>query len=398
MVFDAMRNAQIDLDRIVKRNKRRRKKKYKEKTPRKAQLQNVSRKSHVAVATKKDADCRWGYACRHGRGCWGKHTPTQNEWFDKRADAEAGAQCVHCELGCCRFGESCRGNSAMHPASGGLSERTAAERTATEPTHVVSSGESADVPLKTWHKRRPHRRRRCRPRKGRQAGQATVVPSKPRVVQGRDLLQEVVEVVKQVHAEAGQRLTDNAEAMVSAIRAERRELETCKDDRSSHQTQAGEKEEGWESKVWWCRAMAASGVWERSDVGGVWRMASPDGPEEGMDLEEALVRFGLHPDLCDEVVIEVQGLMVDTYNSQLKQERREAQEAGQQQQEADHGQQLSGSIFDSSAQAHRIPADWCNTSGGAAPEHQPTAVFGIPAETGDISLDFDIPSELMFDF
>ena len=176
------------------------------------------------------------------------------------------------------------------------------------------------------------------------------------------------------------------------------ELETCKDDRSSHQTQAGGKEEGWESKEWWCRAMAASGVWERSDVGSVWRMASPDGPEEGMDLEEALVRFGLHPDLCDEVVIEVQGLMVDAYNSQLKQERREAQEAGQQQQEADHGQQLSGSIFDSSAQAHRIPADWCNTSGGAAPEHQPTAVFGIPAETGDISLDFDIPSELMFDF
>ena len=405
MVFDAMRNAQIDLDRIVKRSKRRRKKKYKEKTTveRTRKIQAVSRKSHVAVATKKDADCQWAHACRHGRGCWGKHTPTQLEWFDKRADAEAGTTCVHCALGCCRFGMSCRGNSAMHPASSELPRRSPAEPTDVPPAEPVLARESEKMPLPTWHKRRPHRRRRCRkraPKSGERGVQPVktpaLVPSSE--VQERDLLQEMVVVVERVHAEAGQRLTASVEATVSALRVEHRGLEALKNGRSSQQTQANETEEGLGSKEWWWRAMASSHAWEQSSACDQWRMVSPDGPEEGMDLEEALVRFGLHPDLCEEIVIEVQGQMVDTYNSQLRRERREAQEAGQQRQEADHGQQLSGSIFGSSAQAHSIPADWCNTSGGAAPEHQPTAVFGIPAEAGDISFDFDIPSELMFDF
>ena len=96
----------------------------------------------------------------------------------------------------------------MHHASSELPRRSPTEPTDVPPAEPVLARESKKVPLPTWHKRRPHRRRRCRkraPKSGKRGVQPVLAPSNE--VQERDLLQEMVVVVERVHTEAGQRLT-----------------------------------------------------------------------------------------------------------------------------------------------------------------------------------------------
>jgi hypothetical protein len=95
-------------------------------------------------------------------------------------------------------------------------------------------------------------------------------------------------------------------------------------------------------------------------------------------LEEALVEFVLHPSLVDDVVVEVQGLMVDAYESQEQLTRQQAQ--------------------DSSA----TPGDNLNivTANTQAPNDTQAAI-NTAQETFNntqASFDFNIPSNFNFDF
>ena len=133
---------------------------------------NVSQKSHVAVATKRDCDCLFEFACRHGLRCWGKHTAEQNAFFTQR-DAlmaqEAQEQCAYCAADCCRFGAGCVGQTAMHPASVGREIALESEGAAAHSAQVVSDSHSHQLVRNSCSRRRPHRKKRCRGRKRRRA-------------------------------------------------------------------------------------------------------------------------------------------------------------------------------------------------------------------------------------
>ena len=380
MVFNAVRQAQVNLARLEEQRRREGRRNQKGPTVRK-----LSKKSHVklAVATKRDGDCKWGWACRHGRHCWGKHNAEQLQWFKEREEAEAGMACVYCELGVCKFGEKCRGQSALHPASPVLCVRACAgEQGRMDERPTVCGG--AEV-LAKQRKRRPHRHRRCRagPRRRRRAKakpHSRVLPMVADPTQSGSCLEDIAGTVRAEFTAAGKRVTASVQDALTELRVEGRELEVANSQQPATQVEekAGDLASKLGSGVWWWKAMEASEVWERSGGDGQWRMRDWNGPEEGTDLEEALVEFGLHPSLVDDVVVEVQGLMVDSYESQEQLARQQA-----------HGSSAT-------------PGDNLNTvtANTQAPNDTQAAVNTTQETINNTqaSFDFNIPCNFNFDF
>ena len=81
------------------------------------------RKVARTVATRAGTVCKFGYACKHGSRCRGVHGSDETALFKARelrvTDLERTAGCAYCRAGICRFGDSCRGQTATRAATRG---------------------------------------------------------------------------------------------------------------------------------------------------------------------------------------------------------------------------------------------------------------------------------------
>ena len=79
------------------------------------------RKISLMVATRKGSVCKFGYACKHGSRCRGRHSPSEEALFKTRelrvSKMERAAGCAYCRAGVCRFGLSCRGQTVIRAAA-----------------------------------------------------------------------------------------------------------------------------------------------------------------------------------------------------------------------------------------------------------------------------------------
>lgn len=207
-----------------------------------------------------------------------------------------------------------------------------------------------------WPKRRrrKHRRKRCRPKRRRRGARldvsAQLTACQPAGSQDRDHESGVAQQVVQILSVVQREVADTATALRSEL--EQMLLESASQQRENaqdqqqgalahdqyDQQQATEKEEGLQAlpsdlsaelldklqQVWWWRAMEESEVWQRG--GGKWRMSKAM-PSDGDSLDGALVRYGVHPDLVDELVVAVQEAMMECYVEQGHMEATEALQA-----------------------------------------------------------------------
>ena len=188
--------------------------------------------------------------------------------------------CIYCELGVCMFGEKCRGQSALHPASSVLCVRACAGEQGLMDERFTACG-GAEV-LAKQRKRRPHRHRRCRAG-SRRRRRAKAKPH-PRVLsvvadptQSGSCLEDIAGAVRAEFTAAGKRVTASVQDALTELRVEGRELEAAHSQQPA--TQVEEKAGDLASKlgtvgsgVWWWEAMEANEVWERSGGDGQWRM------------------------------------------------------------------------------------------------------------------------------
>ena len=70
-----------------------------------------------AVATGIGELCDFGFACKHGTGCRGRHTDRERILFRQRERKvlalERGSGCAYCKAGVCKYGAQCRGQTVM---------------------------------------------------------------------------------------------------------------------------------------------------------------------------------------------------------------------------------------------------------------------------------------------
>ena len=77
-----------------------------------------------AVATGVGEVCNFGFACKHGSGCRGRHADRERILFRQRerevAALERGSGCAYCKAGVCKYGAQCRGQTAMRGSRKGV--------------------------------------------------------------------------------------------------------------------------------------------------------------------------------------------------------------------------------------------------------------------------------------
>lgn len=234
----------------------------------------LSQNSHVvAIATKKDQACRFEFACRHGRRCWGKHTLEENEWFRQREAVEgkeAAQRCVYCAADVCKYGVLCVGQTAMHPAG---ASREATLSRAEEVAHALQPCLDKAV-SQNCSRRRPHRKRRCRASRRKRRARAYVHEQAAAQATGKAdvrlphaMAQEVAGILEVARQQVAQQMEENTKATRLMCQEHLDALEhrsvACAPEVRAVSTQAEETEEG---------------------------------------LADALIRFGVHPSDCREVI------------------------------------------------------------------------------------------------
>ena len=210
----------------------------------------------MRVATTRNATCRFSFACRFGTGCWGVHAEEEHAHFrqmEHLRGLEQAVGCVYCTERCCNQ-PSCRGQTALHPASSAVVIQQSLVRTAGR-----------------QKKRSMHRRRRARASRRRK--RSAQITSRRQTASG------VVTKETDLGGVAVAACQDAADVVVAAVKEDvRRLMQTHPNiDFSKHRasvsaavaTQTGEIEE--ES----CAAAVGEGQeeWHECDVS--WELAFP---------------------------------------------------------------------------------------------------------------------------
>ena len=152
--------------------------------------------------------------------CWGTHNAKQNEWFQQRdavALRETEQRCAYCAAGMCQYGAGCIGQTSMHPA--GAVGEIALQRA--QPTELDSQDDDAKkLVLKNRSRRRPHRRGRCRGRRGGRArANVHVQPATQAIQDDQAVLQgAAAQEVTAAYKSADQKIAAQLEANLRGAR------------------------------------------------------------------------------------------------------------------------------------------------------------------------------------